>query len=219
MAPSEAWRGASSRIQPVVGCGVLTCAAPEDVATQLEFVTQLISASECGTHYLERSLRQCRCLPRCHRSVLTPSTPSLQVCRMPWPPSSNARKCSRFNGRPQGHRNNFSPPRSTCLRPPCSSAEPAVLLMGRKGRVRGRGDVPTTLWVGVAGLKWLPPLETRRSTKIPHHPQDVADREGFEPSVPVKVHTISNRARSTTLASVLGKVAKGSMRVLAPAGK
>ena len=31
----------------------------------------------------------------------------------------------------------------------------------------------------------------------------VADREGFEPSVPMKVHTLSKRAHSTTLTSVL----------------
>ena len=31
----------------------------------------------------------------------------------------------------------------------------------------------------------------------------MADREGFEPSVPMKVHTLSKRAHSTTLTSVL----------------
>ena len=31
----------------------------------------------------------------------------------------------------------------------------------------------------------------------------MADREGFEPSEPLRVHTLSRRARSTTLAPVL----------------
>ena len=33
-----------------------------------------------------------------------------------------------------------------------------------------------------------------------------ADREGFEPSRPFRAYTISNRARSTTLAPVLGNL-------------